>query len=157
MCDGNELMRETKLKYNTIQKQKDRLKRRIGESEKETGNGDQTEGKKRDESLRLAQGRFLQKTHTHAHKKRIHARPATHTTRSGGRSGSGEMSFTGGRSVEPSTQTGVELWPTNEGKKGDKSDDCWDTRMMAADVVACSAGRRDCGFSPPLSFVSPRE
>lgn len=66
------------------------------------------------------------------------------------------MSFTGGRSVEPSTQTGVELWPTNEGKKkGDKSDDCWDTRMMAADVVACSGGRRDCGFSSPLSFFPP--
>uniref|UniRef100_A0A224Y6W4 Uncharacterized protein n=1 Tax=Rhipicephalus zambeziensis TaxID=60191 RepID=A0A224Y6W4_9ACAR len=75
-------MRETKLKYNT--KNKDRSKRgERGEREGDREWGLNRRGKKRDQSLRLAQGRSLQqKTHTHAHKKKIiHARPATHTQR----------------------------------------------------------------------------
>lgn len=151
VCDGNELMRDET--QNTIQKKRrDRSNR--GEKEEregDTGNGiRQKEEKKRDQSLRLAQGRSCGRRRTRTHTKKIHARPATHTQRRKERQRRNVIhrhSFR--RAVNPNWSRAVA--DERRRKERDKSDDCWDSRMVAADV-ACSSGRRDCRFSSPLAF-----
>lgn len=84
--------------------------------------------------------------HARTQKKFTHARPHT---RSGGRSGSGEMSFTGTRSVEPSTRTGVELWPTNEGKKKGTNPTTAGTVGWWRQTSLAAAAEGTAGFLPP--------
>lgn len=146
-------MTKRKIQYK---KRRDRSNR--GEKEEregDTGNGiRQKEEKKRDQSLRLAQGRSCGRRRTRTHTKKIHACPATHTQRRKERQRRNVIhrhSFR--RAVNPNWSRAVA--DERRKKERDKSDDCWDSRMVAADV-ACSGGRRDCRFSSPLAFFPHR-
>lgn len=148
MCDGNELMRDET--QNTIQKNEETVQiEEKRKSEKEIqGTGSDRRRKKRGTNPFgwLKDAPVAEDVHARTQKKFTHARPHT---RSGGRSGSGEMSFTGTRSVEPSTRTGVELWPTNEGKKKGTNPTTAGTVGWWRQTSLAAAAEGTAGFLPP--------